>query len=449
MQTVSNQTCEQMLQSKKDARCTRPATKTHNGKHLCTQHFKLAGGVDSKPAAAAPQPAAKAAPKAAKPAPAPEPAKEEPVEVQSGDAIAKPAEKRNGDCEGKKATGAACGHPAKFTCSANCNHCGGAAYCGVHWNKAHKNATVSGGKTAKSKAPIPDDKKCSHTKKAGGNCGKPAYGCDADGALACWTHGGPKKSSTASTSEGASTQQASSGPFIGVSWPSFMSKMVDYFLDHSDGCKTCTEKVICPTYHAVSWLKELIDMHKEGTPATDVLLTHFANSDWIASEKKEFSVVHGHSMLYLIREVFGEANTNWIVRMFMNLSKQPGQEAAEVSAVWTRVAKDCGIELEVQTTPTGSSTGGKAAPILSARKTQFAAMLQKSKEKKQQKEEEEEQEAKPDVDDKGKEEAEPDNIIEDDEELEPEPEMTPDEVDKAVDELLAKEESDEELEDEM
>jgi len=372
--------------------CTTPAVVKFDGCDYCKQHAKLNGWVEKIPDVSPPSP--KAAPKATKNAKTtakkteekktktPKAAAEE-VEEDTSGVVVKPGEGKHGTCtshkSGKKER---CGNPGKFKCPESCSHCGGQPKCGMHWNSVHKSANVSGGKAGSTRKQVSDDKKCSHNKKSGdkGPCGKVAYGVDADGHMACFTHGGPKKedSSTSSGSSGSSSSSGStgSGVFSGVNWPRFTSKLANFMRDFYSG----DADEVTAESEAMMWTLTLVDMFKEGQPETEQLVAHFAKSAWSAHNDAEYVVTYKHTMLFVLRDVFGEVDTNWLVRMYGNLSKEPGDEAAQVATIWTAAAKECNINIAVASTSTsgsGSSTKG-AAVVTSNRKATTQALIKKA-----------------------------------------------------------------------
>lgn len=414
--------------------CTTAATIKFEGCDYCKQHAKMEGWIDTIPAVATPPP--KAAPATTTKKTVAKVGATKVVEkvaeatVEASNVVVKPGEGKHGQCTTFKTGGKErCGNPGKFKCEDECTYCGGEAKCGMHWNSAHKTATLSGGKTTSTRKEVPDDKKCSHNKKSGdkGPCGKAAYGVDNDGNKACVTHGGPKKADSGvagSTSGGSKASAAGGGVFAGLNWPRVSELLANFMRDfYSSG-----EDEATADSEAMNWLLVLIGMFKEGQPESEKLLVHFAKSGW-TSQKTEFSETYKHSMLFVLRKLMNEEDTNWLVRMYGNLSKEAGDVAAEVAAIWIAAAKECGISLaqaSATTSGTGSSTKG-AAVVTSNRKATTQALIKKA------------QAAAANKSDKGKEEAD-DTAAEVQEEV-----KADDEVQEEVEDIVMDDEDDDGL----
>lgn len=419
--TAETPNCDATTKKPGNPKCSKAGPVEFEGKHYCKQHAAAEGWVDDAKVkrvaakqAAKPAPAVKAAPpKAAPSGPVAPPQKAAagvkaapPKKVEAAEAegdednvIVKPAKgKADGVCGGKKANGSACGHPAVHHCPSTCSVCEGTGFCGTHWNTAHKGANVSGGKSTRTRKDVPEDKKCSHNKTSGtkGPCTMVAYGSDANGDLACWKHGGPKKAdamaSGGSTSSSGATAVPTSGVFIGIQWDRLTVRLCDYFRD-SAGMSACAES------EALDWLLEVIRCCQGGKPDTEALLKLFAKSGWSGSKEKEYFEVYQHTMLFVLRDFLGESDTNFIVRLYVNLSKEAGEVAAEVGVIWSAAAKECGISTAAPASSgggTGSSTKG-AAVLTSDRKPAAQKLIEKSRARK----------AAAEAESKGKEEPEP------------------------------------------
>jgi hypothetical protein len=389
LNTSEDTQCQTKTKNGAGPLCTNKATVIFNSKCYCKMHgtklgWKPASKSEPEPAPTKPKASATKAvpPKSATKAP-PKPkveVEEEETEVPAG-MVKKPAPGKHGTCTSHKATGtkAQCDKPAKFLCE-GCDICGDQEKCGMHWNSVHKGHIADDTKKTSNRKEVADDKKCSHNKKTGdkGPCGRPACGTDSNGQMACFTHGGPKKadvSSSGSSSSGSSV--ATTGPFTGVNWPLLSSQLFDLTREHyagSDGEPTALSE-------AINWLNDLIKMFIAGQPETQTLLEHFVKSGWSVMQDCEYIVAHKHTMLFVLREALGEVSTNWLVRMYGNLSKEAGDEAAEVATIWTAAAKECGIDISVSSAPvsgSGSSTKG-AAIVSSNRKPTTQKLIEKAR----------------------------------------------------------------------
>jgi hypothetical protein len=373
MSIAKGDKCCATCSSKKDnPQCPRDAAVVYDKKKYCKQHAKQAGWVDAKDIPEV------------KKNPTPED-KPNTTKKPAENIVVMPAETKGlGTCNGTKAGGkGACTNAAKLCCPDTCS-CKGEAYCKIHWKTAHKGKVLSDGKgnISSGRKPVDEDKQCECEKKSGGGgqCGKPAFGTNAEGKRACHTHGGPKKGDLAgsgpSSSSGGAVNTGGTGAFAGINWPRLFTRVlnlkVEWALDETEA-NAETE--------AIQWLCELIEMHATGTPTTESLIAHFAKSAWSKKTGKEYAEVYKHTMFFVLRDLLGEVDTNWLARMYSNLGKEAGAEAAEVGVIWIATAKECGLPVSstgVTSSATGSSTKG-AAVLTSDRKPKVKALIEKAR----------------------------------------------------------------------